>query len=96
MNNEVDTRLIDDKGGLNINLFTVLTHTSIASSIPPFDFFDVDDAVQREREREMWQAYAREFAMFYLDIFVDYVQAVITQGTYQTEDVIVFREVIGK
>lgn len=34
--------------------------------------------------------------MFYADLFVDYVQAVISQGVYSVEDAIVFDEVLGK
>jgi hypothetical protein len=39
---------------------------------PPFDFFGLDEEV-RAGKREMWEAYVREFSVFYFDIFVEYI-----------------------
>jgi hypothetical protein len=39
---------------------------------PPFDLLGLDDDEIRMK-REMWQAYIREFSVFYLDIFVEYI-----------------------
>lgn len=69
--------LFDNKGNLNVNLFTILTHTSISSQTPPFDFFAIEDQVERDREREQWTAYVREMSLFYFDLFVDYVQGLL-------------------
>lgn len=68
--------LINEKGELNLKLFTVLTHTSISSLSAPFDFFGLEE-IEKKWKREMWQAYVREFSIFYFDIFVEYVQALI-------------------
>jgi hypothetical protein len=43
----------------------------------------------------MWSAYVREFSVFYFDIFVEYIQALILQGSYTLEDAQVFKDVIG-
>jgi len=45
--------LINGKESLNLKVFTVLTHTSIASLTPPLDFFGLDDD-ERPQKREMW------------------------------------------
>lgn len=94
--------LLNAKGDeLNIELFTVLTHTSIASLSAPYDFMTVNVDVgetreQKEREVEMWSLYVREFSVFYFDLFVEYVQALIQQGVYSLDDVVVFNDVLGK
>lgn len=70
--------LFDEKGNLNIDVFTVLTHTSISSQTSPFDFFsDIVSDEERAKERELWGCYFREMSIFYFDIFVEYVQALI-------------------
>ena len=74
-----------------------MAHTSIASLTPPFDFFDIqDDEQEQQQQRQMWKAYVREFAVFYFDTFVEYIQALILQGSYTVEDAEVFLDVIGK
>ena len=73
-----------------------MAHTSIASLIPPFDFLDIQDEQEQKQERQMWKAYVQEFAVFYFDTFVEYIQALILQGSYTVEDAEVFIEVIGK
>jgi len=40
----------------------------------------------RQRERELWTSYVREMSIFYVDLFVEYVQALIHQGIYTIED----------
>ena len=35
-------------------------------------------------------------SVFYFDLLVDYLKALIRQGTYYPEDVIVFSDVCGK
>jgi hypothetical protein len=87
--------LITDKDALNLKVYTVLSHTSIASLSPPFDLFALDEDEIREK-REKWQSYIREFSVFYFDLFVEFIQALILQGSYTIEDAQVFKEVIGK
>ena len=77
--------LLNSKDNLNFKVYTILTHPSIASLNPPFDLLGLDDDEIRVK-REMWQAYIREFSVFYLDIFVEYIQALILQGSYTIED----------
>lgn len=91
------TTLVDEKGNIDTNLFTILTHTSISSLSVPFNFqTDIDGENARERERELWSAYVREMSIFYFDLFVDYIQALIQQGIYSIDDAVVFNEVLGK
>ena len=82
---DAENTLINGKDTLNLKVFTVLTHTSISSLTPPFDFFGLEED-ERRQKREMWQAYVREFSVFYFDIFVEYIQALILQGSYTIED----------
>ena len=35
-------------------------------------------------------------SIFYFDLFVDYLQALIQQGIYRVDDAVVFQEVLGK
>ena len=35
-------------------------------------------------------------SIFYFDLFVDYLQALIQQGIYSVDDAVVFQEVLGK
>jgi hypothetical protein len=86
--------LLNAKDTLNLKVYTVLTHTSISSLSPPFDLNGFEEEEIRNK-RSMWQAYIREFSVFYLDLFVEYIQALILQGSYTIEDAQVFREVIG-
>ncbi len=69
--NPKDIALFDEKGKLNTNILCVLTSTSISYSSLSSNIFKLDF------EREKWCQYVREFAGFYFDIFVDYVQGVI-------------------
>lgn len=45
---------------------------------------------------QLWEQYVSEMSVFYFDLFVDYLVAVIKQGTYTVEDLIVFNDVLGK
>ena len=80
---------------LDLGLFNILTHTSIPTLTRPFDFFSNIEG-EREKERQLWTGYVREMSVFYFDIFVDYIQALIQQGIYTLDDAVVFNEVIGK
>jgi len=42
LGNTNENFLITGKDTLNLKVFTVLTHTSIASLTPPFDFFGLE------------------------------------------------------
>jgi len=75
-------------------MLTVLSHTSISSLTPPFDFLKVEDLEERDSERALYQAYAREMSILYFDLFVEYIQALIRQGTYSVDDAFVFEEVL--
>jgi hypothetical protein len=81
---------------LNVNVFNILTHTSIGALGYPMDFFAIENPAERDRERELWAAYVREMSEFYFDLFVDYIQALIHQGTYTVDDALVFNKVMGK
>jgi hypothetical protein len=35
-------------------------------------------------------------SLFYFDIFVDYIQCLIAQGSYTVDDAVVFSKVMGK
>lgn len=86
----------DSQRHLDINLYSLLTHTSIATLIEPFEINDIEGEERKQRERELWTSYVREMSIFYFDIFVEYVQALIQQGIYTIEDAQVFNEVVCK
>lgn len=68
------TNLFDEKGNMNIDAFTYLTHTSISSMTTPFDFFsNFANEEERQKERELWIGYVKEMSIFYFDLFVEYV-----------------------
>jgi hypothetical protein len=68
------TNLFDEKGNMNIDAFTYLTHTSISSMTTPFDFFsNFVNEEERQKERELWIGYVKEMSIFYFDLFVEYV-----------------------
>lgn len=88
--------LFDAKGNLNIDVYSILSHNSISSLSIPKDFFAIENLEEREKERDQWIAYVREMSIFYFDIFVDYVQSLISQGSYTVDDAVVFSLVLGK
>ena len=77
-------------------MFSVLTNTSIASMKTDFTFLMLEKYEERETERQKWTNYVKEMSVFYFDIFVDYIQALLQQGIYTPEDAMVFSSVMGK
>lgn len=90
------TNMFDEKGKLNMNVFSILAHTSISSMAFPVDFIAIENPEEREKERELWTAYVREMSIFYFDLIVDYIQGLIQQGTFTVDDAIVFNQVMCK
>jgi hypothetical protein len=70
--------LFDAKGNLNIDVYSILSHNSIASLSIPKDFLAIENLEEREKERDQWISYVREMSVFYFDLFVDYVQSLIS------------------
>lgn len=88
--------LFDSKGNLNIDVYRILSHNSISSLTIPRDFVQIENPEERERERDLWIGYVKEMSIFYFDLFVEYLQSLISQGSYTVDDAIVFSIVMGK
>ncbi|CDW89381.1 UNKNOWN [Stylonychia lemnae] len=86
--------LVDEKGRIDLEVFNILSHTSIPSLTKKFDIRELKTVVEREEFRALWENYITEFQVFYFDLFVDYLVAIIKQGVYTVEDIVVFNDVM--
>ena len=74
----------------------MLSHISISSLTRKESILDLNKKEDRDFYRVIWEQYVSEMSVFYYDILVDYLNAIIRQGNYTVEDLIVFNEVVGK
>eukprot|EP00347_Sterkiella_histriomuscorum_P018994 403343375 len=86
--------LFDKKKALNFELFGLLSHTSITSLNEISKAWFIEDLGERASYRNLYEQYVSEMSVFYFDILVDYLGAIIKQGLYTVEDLIVFNDVL--
>ena len=81
INSRPEANLFDSDGNLNLESFTILTHTSISSISSSTDFLQMLEEAKDTNEKirkqayhiDTWTPYAREMSIFYFDLFVEYV-----------------------
>lgn len=81
---------------LNVDMFNLLTHTTISSQRDYIDFIRDCDESEREINRHIWEQYLYEMSIFYFDLFTEYLVALSKCGNFSVDDVIFFNDLLGK